>query len=250
MHPTKHQRPGPVPGPLAILITAFLLLAGGPLAAGESGADILAAMDARMNFDECRLVLTIEDKKAAGTGRTLGARVEYVKGTGTRIEFTDPARDRGKRVLMTAGSLWMAVPGVSKPVRLSGKDAFMGTSFSNDDLLNLDKADDYEAAVTASDDQGWNLVLTALKPSLPYPRIEARIGRDHLPVTMAYFTRSGQESKRITYSEVRDFGGKRRPSVMTNVDLMKPGDESRVVFLEILEEPIDRSRLNPATFGK
>ena len=39
----------------------------------------------------------------------------------------------------------MASPSVSKPVRLSGKDSFMGTSFTNDDLMNFDKGDDYDA---------------------------------------------------------------------------------------------------------
>ena len=233
-----------------ILLSFYGLLAVFSLHADPEGSAITAKMDQRMNFDECRMLLTIEDRKASGTSRSLTARVEYRKEGGTRVEFLEPARDRGKKILMADSSMWMASPTVTKPVRLSGKDAFMGTAFTNDDMMNMDKSDDYETILASEDKDSWSLVMTAQKPSLPYPRVEAKIGKDFLPQVMVYFTRSGKESKRITYSEVKDFGGKARPSVMSIVELMKPGDESRIVFIEIKEEPVDRSRMNPATFGK
>jgi len=58
------------------------------------------------------------------------------------MEITAPARDKGKKILMTGDNLWMYVPAVSKPVRLSKKDSFMGSSFSNEDLMNSSMADD------------------------------------------------------------------------------------------------------------
>jgi hypothetical protein len=144
----------------------------------------------------------------------------------------------------------MSSPSVSKPVRLSGKDAFMGTSFTNDDAMNLDKSDDYDARVVSSDAEGWDLVLSAKSPELPYPKIVARVGRDYLPRQMAYFARSGKESKRVDFSEPKDFGGKIRPSAFSLVDLMKPGDKSRLVFLEIREVALSRSRFLPSSLGK
>ena len=235
--------------PVAITLALFSL-ATFLLAADEpDGNAIVAEMDRRMNFNECRMVIRIDDVKADGKSRSLKASVEYVKDQGTRMEFMEPARERGKRVLMSGSSIWMASPSVSKPVRLSGKDAFMGTTFTNDDVMNLDKGDDYDSVVTVADGSGWDIVMNAKSPALPYSRITARIGRDYLPISMTYFARSGKESKRVTFSGAKDFGGKRRPSAMAIVDLMKPGDTSTVVFEEITEEPINRSRLNPASLG-
>lgn len=235
---------------LAALAIAMAYASPLSLAAEEKdGNAIVAEMDRRMNFTECRMVVRIEDVKADGKARTLKASVDYLKDVGTRMDFEEPARDRGKRVLMCGSSMWMSSPSVSKPVRLSGKDAFMGTSFTNDDVMNLDKGDDYDSIVTASDSEGWSIEMTAKKASLPYPKIEARIGKDYLPVSMAYFARSGKESKKVSFSEVKDFGGKPRPSVMAIVDLMKSGDTSSVIFEEIREEPVNRSRLTPASLG-
>lgn len=233
---------------LFILASVFRPIA--PLAAQEKDANaIIAEMDRRMNFTECRMVIRIEDAKADGKIRSLKARVEYVKDLGTRMDFEEPARDRGKCVLMSGSSMWMSSPAVSKPVRLSGKDAFMGTSFTNDDVMNLDKGDDYASVIASSDENGWDIVMTAKTSGLPYQKIAARIGKDYLPVSMAYYSRSGKESKRVSFSGVKNFGGKPRPSVMAIVDLMKPGDTSSVIFEDIREEPVNRSRLTPASLG-
>jgi len=230
---------------LLLLATTSLPLTG----QGKDGNAIVAEMDRRMNFTECRMIIRIKDTKADGKIRQMKARVEYSKGVGTRMEFEEPTRDRGKRVLMSGFSMWMSSPSVSKPVRLSGKDAFMGTSFTNDDVMNMDKSDDYESLVASSDEGGWNVVMTARSSSLPYSKIEARIGPDYLPLSMTYFARSGKESKKVTFSGVKDFGGRLRPSVMTIVDLMKPGDSSSVIFEDIREEYVERSRLTPSSLS-
>lgn len=233
--------------PLGLFLFSLISL---PLAAQETdGNAIVAEMDRHMNFAECRMVIRIEDVKADGKTRTLRARVEYLKEVGTRIDFAEPPRDRGKCVLMSGSSMWMSSPAVSKPVRLSGKDAFMGTSFTNDDVMNLDKSDDYDSVVSKSDEEGWDIVMTAKSPGVPYPRIEVRIGRNYLPVHMVHFVRSGKASKQVRFSAVKDFGGKLRPSLMEIVDLMKPGDTSSVIFEEIREEPVSRARLSPSSLG-
>ena len=235
----------------ALAILAFVL-ALPVLTQAETldGNAIVAEMDKRMNFTECRMVVRVADKKADGKTRELEANVEYLKNVGTRMDFVEPARDRGKSVLMAGSSMWMSTPAVAKPVRLSGKDAFMGTSFTNDDMMNLDKADDYDSTVVSSSASGWEIEMVAKTANMPYPKIATKIGKDFLPVSMTYYARSGKESKRVAFSLVRDFGGKMRPSVMTIVDLMKPGDESSIIFDDIREEPLNRSRLTPATLGK
>lgn len=236
---------------LAGLFALAQFLAPAALAAEGPDADaIVREMDKHLNFDECRMTIRIDDAKADGKKRSLRANVEYAKDVGTRIEFVEPARDRGKSILMAGSSMWMASPSVSKPVRLSGKDSFMGTSFTNDDVMNLDKGDDYDSAIDSEEPEFWLVTMTARRATLPYSRIDAKIGKDYLPISMTYYARSGKESKRVSFSEAKDFGGKTRPSVMAMVDLMKPGDTSSVIFEKISEEAISRSRMDPATLGR
>jgi outer membrane lipoprotein-sorting protein len=244
---------------MKLALAAFLMMMLGavlPVVAQEgepaapTAAEILAAMDEAMNFPEGTMVLHFEDLKAGGTGRRLEARVLYALDAGTLVEFLSPEREKGKRVLMIGDSMWMGSPGVSRPVRLSGKDSFMGTSFTNDDVMNFTKADDYEARLLSTDANGWTLELSARKKSLPYPRVIAVVDRAYLPVRLVMFALSGQQAKKVEFGEVRAFEGKLRPATMTVRDAMTAGNRTVVSFLSIRAGRVDRARLSPAGFMK
>jgi hypothetical protein len=236
-------------------LAAALALASAPAALCEDAGEVLGRMDAAMTFSECRMVVAFEDAKASGGVRRLGAEVWYANRAGTMIAFTSPPREKGKRILMIGDSMWMSVPGVSKPVRLSGKDAFMGTSFTNDDVMNFDKADDYSASFAGPGDGaaagasgGWTLELAARKRSLPYQRSRISIGGDYLPTRQELFLLSGELAKTIEFTDPRDFGSKRRPSVMRVTDAMAKGSSTTIRFESIAEGPVDRAKLSPDRF--
>jgi outer membrane lipoprotein-sorting protein len=219
-------------------------------AASPTAEEILSAMDAAMNFPEGTMILSFQDVKSGGAGRKLEARVLYALDAGTLVEFLSPEREKGKRVLMIGDSMWMGSPGVSRPVRLSGKDSFMGTSFTNDDMMNFTKADDYQGRLLSSGADGWILELLAKRKSLPYPRLIVEVDRAYLPVRMVMFTLSGQEAKRVEFGDVRAFEGKLRPATMTVSDAMTAGNRTIVSFQSIRAGKVDRARLSPAGFMK
>ena len=126
----------------------------------------------------------------------------------------------------------------------------MGTSFTNDDMMNFDKADDYEPRIVSEDGRGWRLELLAKSRSLPYQRVLLSVGRDFLPVEQSMFLLSGELSKTIEFSLPRDYGGKVRPSSVRVVDAMTKGASTVVRFDSIVEKRIDRARLSPDRFMK
>jgi len=226
-----------------------------PNAAAQAGAamdasEILRRMDDAMAYEECEMRVSIEDIKPNGASRLLEADIWYAKSAGTMIAFVAPPREKGKRILMIGDSMWMATPGVSKPIRLSGKAAFMGTSFTNDDLMNLDKSDDYDARILSSSEEGWALELSARSRSLPYQRMTLLVSKHFLPIEQRVFLLSGEASKTIEFSAPRDYGGKTRPSVLRVVDAMAAGASTVVTFSSIVEKKIDRSKLSPDRFQK
>lgn len=229
---------------------AALMTVVSAAAFSQTAAEIVSRMDGAMNFPEGTMVLSFEDEKANGSGRKLEARVLYALDAGTVVEFLSPQREKGKRVLMIGDSMWMGSPSVSRPVRLSGKDSFMGTSFTNDDVMNFTRADDYDARVLSSSADGWTLELAARRKTLPYPRILVDVDRACLPVRMVMYALSGQEARRMEFSDVRSFEGKARPSVMTVIDAMAAGNRTIVRFLSIKSGAVDRARLSAAGFMK
>jgi len=227
---------------MMVSITALTAILSAP-AFSQTAAEIVSRMDEAMNFAEGTMVLSFEDVKVNGSGRKLEAWVLYALDAGTLVEFVSPEREKGKRVLMIGDSMWMGSPSVSRPVRMSGKDSFMGTSFTNDDMMNFTKSDDYDARILSSSAEGWTLELTARKKTLPYPRMAVDVNRSYLPVRMVMYALSGQEAKRIEFSDVRSFEGKMRPSVMTVIDAMTAGNRTIVGFKSIKSGAADRARL-------
>jgi outer membrane lipoprotein-sorting protein len=230
--------------------TLLVALAASASAQEAKADEIIDRMDAAMAYNECEMKASFQDAKASGATRTLEAEIWYAKSEGTMIAFAAPAREKGKRILMIGDSMWMAVPGITKPVRLSGKEAFMGTSFTNDDIMNFDKADDYESRLISSDGGSWTLELAARKRSLPYQRVVLRVGKDYLPIEQSMYLLSGELSKRIEFSEPKNYGGKTRPSTILVSDAMTKGASTTVRFESIVERRVDRSRLSPDRFMK
>ncbi len=161
----------------------------------------------------------------------------YSKGGNKALmEITAPARDKGKKILMTGDNLWMYVPSVSKPVRLSKKDSFMGSSFSNEDLMNSDMADDYDAVIKDNKGRLYLLELTAKRPDVAYAKIELWVNEELMvPVEASYFGMSGRLIKKMKFDKIGEMAGLKRPLHMVMEDMLEKGAYTEVEFISLEE---------------
>ena len=95
------------------------------------------------------------------------------------MEMLSPTRSRGIRFLQTEGALWMYSPrsGSRLPLRLSPRESFQGSVFSNNDVGDSTWSNDYEASLAGSTtldspDFGkvevWIVSGKALRRDVPY----------------------------------------------------------------------------------
>lgn len=159
------------------------------------------------------------------------------KGSNTALmEITDPAREKGKKILLTKDNLWMYIPAVSRPIRLSRKQSFMGSAFSNEDLMNSTMADDYDPEII---DQKGDLYLLSMKGKrrdVAYAKIEMWInGKTKIPTEATYFGLSGKAIKKMEFSEVTQLANKMRPSKMVMIDLLEEGATTEVKMLTLVK---------------
>ncbi|NBC28470.1 MAG: outer membrane lipoprotein-sorting protein, partial [Spirochaetes bacterium] len=173
-------------------------------------------------------------------------------GVGTFIEITAPARSRGIRFLSKEENLWLYNPRSNsrRAIRLSPRDSFQGTLFSNHDVGDPQYTDDYEARQLQ--DEGINhpqmgavetRVIEALPTTdeAPYGRIKMWLrAEDLIPVQMEYYARSGLLFKRMYLSNITELAGAHRPAVMRMESLQLQNAFSRVEILT-LEERTDLS---------
>lgn len=229
-----------------IKLAHFLIIAISMQVFSQDNPDeIVKRVDQVMMLEEGNIDMSIVDIKNGKIRTTMQVEVLYKKDKGTLMTFTSPAREKGKKILMVGTNMWMAVPGVSKAIRVSGKESFMGTSFSNNDLLDYDKENDYKSTITSQNDTFWILEMKATNPAVSYPRIIAKISKDYLPIKWELFTLSGNLIRVINFSEPKQLAGKLRPSVLTVQDMIAKGNETKVIMNSMEKRNVNEGLFSP-----
>ncbi len=157
-------------------------------------------------------------------------------GTKALMEIVFPARDKGKKILLLENNLWMYIPDVSRPIRLSRNQSFMGSTFSNEDVSDSTWEDDYDPVIT--DEKGEMLLLTlkAKRKDVAYKQIDIWVNKEtRVPAEGVYFGLSGKPIKKVYFSNVKEIAGLLRPLDMRMVDLLEEGAYTDVKLLELKE---------------
>lgn len=174
----------------------------------------------------------------------------YKKDMGSFIELTAPSRSRGTRMLSKNNSLWLYNPksSSSRALRLSPKDNFQGSVFSNNDVGDPQYTDDYTAELRESitvrheelgEVECYVLDAIASNNTSPYGRIEMIITIEgNIPLWMTYFAKSGLLFKKMSFSRFSDVAGKIRP-LNYRMDSVEEQNTYSVVNITTLEERND-----------
>jgi outer membrane lipoprotein-sorting protein len=100
-------------------------------------------------------------------------------------------------------------------------------------------ARDYDTKITFEGKrEGRDILELALYPKPEAPVVWGKIllilrAEDYIPLAMTYFDEDGEEVRIMTFSEIKEMGGRTLPTVLTMQPLDKPKEYTRVSYLEI-----------------
>lgn len=214
-------------GLLWILVLAW----ASPLMAFDATA-VLAEMDARMapaSYEMYRKLINIEPD---------GKRKEFVlytvkKGDDKMVAlFLDPSSERGRSTLRLGDNLWLYIPAVGKPIRITSLQSVVGGVFNNADILQLDFSIEYIASAAGEDDKAYVLQLQARGPAVAYDRLKVWVDKKtRTPLTIEAYAASGLLIKTLHYSGIKDFGhGIVRPAMLETDSPLYKGYKSVMLF--------------------
>lgn len=183
-------------------------------------------------------------------GREIQYRMKSIskKDKGTYLEFLSPAREKGRKFLVVGDNLWMYVPGVSRIIRLSVKDNFMGSNFTNNDLMKSRFEGDYSPVSidSTSIKNKYILSLKAKSSSVPYSKIEITVQKnEYTPKLILYYTLSGKLLRRMELNSIKDFDGYKIPTYMKMENLLTKNNYTIVR----LESFIERKNIHNRIFN-
>jgi len=215
---------------------------GGSLAGAPSPTAAMRAADQAMYPDSFSMVVSISTLRAGGERSELQISIDHKAGLGSFMEMLSPPRSKGTRFLQTEGGLYMYSPrsGTRSPLRLSPRESFQGSVFSNNDVGDSTWENDYAAAVTGtasleSPDFGrvevWVVTGTALRRDVPYGAIRLYLRKDDLlPLKIEYDAKSGLLLKTMEMSDFATIAGRLRPRRLVMKAADGTGETSTVLI--------------------
>jgi hypothetical protein len=220
---------------IASILSVSLALGFGLSGQDPDGNAILAKMDRNLNpesFEAYRKLINIEP-----SGRKKEFVLYTVKKGADRVAalFLSPASEKGRGTLRLDENMWLYIPNVAKPIRITSLQSVVGGVFNNADILRLDYAVEYSVEKTEDQEGDYILHCKARTGTVAYDRLTIRVDKKKvLPLQIDCMTAAEMLIKTIVFKEVKDFGGGVvRPSVVETVSPLYKGYKSVMIFANI-----------------
>jgi hypothetical protein len=199
------------------------------------GNAILGEMDRNLtpqSFEAFRKLINIEPN-----GRTKEYVLYTVKKGLDKVAalFLSPASEKGRSTLRLDENMWLYIPNVAKPIRITSLQSVVGGVFNNSDILRLDYAAESMVEKTEELDDRYILHCKARTRVVAYDRLTVRVEKKRLlPIQIDCMTAAGMLIKTLTFKEIKDFGGGIvRPSVIETESPLYEGYKSVMIFANI-----------------
>jgi len=213
------------------LLALVLCLLALPVAAID-GRQILAKVDRNLepeSYEAYRKLIDIQPD---------GSKKEYVlysmkKGRDRIVAlFLSPASDKGRVTLRQEDNMWLYMPEVGRPIRITSLQSVTGSIFNNADILRIDYGAEYDVETAEEQKDAFLLSLKAKTGDVAYDKLKMWVDKQLLlPVTIEAYAASGLLLKTLHFKNVKDFGaGIKRPATIETDSPLYKGYKSVMLW--------------------
>ena len=194
------------------------------LASALDGVEILKKVDRNLepeSYESYRKLINIEPD---------GTKKEFViysvkKGKDqVATLFLSPTSDKGRSTLRQGDNMWLYIPSVGKPMRITSLQSITGGVFNNADIMRLDYAVEYDVKLIEEKGDLYLLDLKAKTGEVAYDKLKMKVDKKLLlPTEIEAYASSGMLMKTLRFKDIKDFGGgiKRPATIETDSPLYK-----------------------------
>jgi hypothetical protein len=221
------------------LLAIVGLLAASP-APGLDGTEILKKVDANLqpeSFESYRKLIDVEPS---------GARREYLLWTLKKGRdkiaalFLEPASEKGRATLRLGDNMWLYIPGVGRPIRITSLQSVTGSVFNNADIMRLDYSVEYDVRTVEEQGGQYFLDLKAKTTAVAYDHLKMWVDRKTLlPTRIECYAATGLLIKTLYFKEPKAFdGGQLRPALLETDSPLYKGYRSYMVYARMTQRVV------------
>ena len=201
----------------------------------DDGDTILQKVDRNLNpeaFEMYRKLINVEPD---------GSKKEFImysvkKGRDQIASvFLSPASEKGRATLRVVENMWLYIPNVGKPIRITSLQSVTGGIFNNADIMRLDYSAEYNCDKVEQREDVLVLHLKAKSRSVAYDSVKMWVGAQKLlPTKIECFASSGMLIKTLYFNKITDFGDDLiRPAVIETDSPLHKGYKSVMIFAKM-----------------
>jgi outer membrane lipoprotein-sorting protein len=215
-----------------LALSAALLFAAPALSL--DGVAVLKQVDKNLqpeSFESYRKLINIEPS---------GAKREFLlftlkKGNDKIVSlFLSPASEKGRATLRLADNMWLYIPNVGKPVRITSLQSVVGGVFNNADIMRLDYNVEYDVQSIDDEKNEYLLDLKAKTSSVAYDKLKMWVDKKTMvPTKIECYAATGLLIKTLYFKERKPFEGVLRPSIIETDSPLYKGYQSILAYANV-----------------
>ena len=149
--------------------------------------------------------------------------------------FLAPASEKGRSTLRLGDNMWLYIPNIGKPIRITSLQSVVGGVFNNADILQLDYTAEYDVEKIDETGKEYLLYLKAKNKTVAYDRLKMWVDKDKkIPIKIECLTEANMLIKTLYFKDIKDFGGGIvRPSVIETDSPLYKGYKSVIILAKI-----------------
>jgi outer membrane lipoprotein-sorting protein len=217
---------------VALLLVGF---AASQTFANNAGTELLKKVDANLqpeSFESYRKLINVEPN---------GAKREFLlytlkKGNDKIVSlFLSPASEKGRATLRLGDNMWLYIPSVGKPIRITSLQSVVGGVFNNADIMRLDYHVEYDVSGFEQKPDGYLLDLKAKTGAVAYDKLKMWVDKKTVvPTKIECYAATGLLIKTLYLKESKAFvPGTMQPSIIETDSPLYKGYQSIMVYARV-----------------
>ena len=199
------------------------------------GVAVLKQVDKNLqpeSFESYRKLINIEPS---------GAKREFLlftlkKGNDKIVSlFLSPASEKGRATLRLGDNMWLYIPNVGKPVRITSLQSVVGGVFNNADIMRLDYNVEYDVQNIEDSKSEYVLDLKAKTGAVAYDKLKMSVDKQTVaPTKIECYAATGLLIKTLYFKERKPFDDNvMRPSIIETDSPLYKGYQSILAYARV-----------------
>jgi len=232
---------------LSYLLLLLSLFPFNIASAAETAIEIIDQMEALYQGESSRASMTMI-VETPQYQRTIELEASSMGTENSFIRIISPRKDRGIATLKLDMEMWNYLPKINKVIKVPPSmmmGSWMGSDFTNDDLVKQTTLTDEYALTLEETDELYTIVLVPKEETVTvWGKIDYIVNKQYMvPVAQNFYDDNGEIIRKLEFTELKDFAGRMIPSRLEMIPMNKEGNKTIVIYdnLEFNPPGVDES---------